>query len=56
MNASKLQKLQIQQGIEETKHVFEMERLAAEQNVKPAVQPKEDESNVSVKTPKNTGI
>ena len=28
-----------------------MERLASEQNVKPAVQPKEDESNVSAKTP-----
>ena len=42
-----LQKLQIQQSIEEKKHVFETERLAAEQNVKPAVQSKEDQSNVS---------
>ena len=47
-----LQKLQIQQSIEEKKHVFEMERLAAEQNVKAAVQSKEDQSNVSAKTPK----
>ena len=38
-----LQKLQIQQSIEEKKHVLEMERLAAEQNVKPAVQSKEDQ-------------
>ena len=30
-----LQKLQIQRSIEEKKHVFEMERLAAEQNEKP---------------------
>ena len=47
-----LKKLQIQQSIEEKKHVFEMERLAAEKNVKPAVQSKEDQLNVSAKTPK----
>ena len=40
------------QSIEEKKHVFKMERLAAEQNVKPAVQSKEDQSNVSAETPK----
>ena len=34
------------------KHIFEMERLTAEQVVKPAVQHKEDKSYVTAKTPK----
>ena len=41
-----------QQDIEQKKHIFEMERLAAEQNIKPAVQHKEDKSYVTAKTPK----
>ena len=44
--------MQLQQDIEQKKHIFEMERLAAEQNVKPAVQRKEDKSYVTAKTPK----
>ena len=47
-----IQNLQLHQGIKEKKHVFEMERLAAEQNAKPAVQSKEDKSYVSAKVPK----
>ena len=43
--------MQLQQDIEQKKHIFEMERLAAEQNVKPAVQHKEDKSYVTAKTP-----
>ena len=51
---SEIQKMQLQQGIEkQKKHIFEMERLAAEQNVKPAMQQKEDKSYVTPKTPKN---
>ena len=34
--------MQLQQDIEQKKHIFEMEMLAADQNVKPAVQNKED--------------
>ena len=34
------------------RNIFEMERLAAEQNVKPAVQHKEHKSYVTAKTPK----
>ena len=47
-----IQRMQLQQDIEQKKHIFEMERLAAEQNVKPAVQHKEDKSYVTAKTPK----
>ena len=47
-----IQRMQLQQDIEQKKHIFEMERLAAEQNVKPAVQHKEDKSYVTNKTPK----
>ena len=47
-----IQRLQLQQDIEQKKHIFEMERLAAEQNVKPAVQNKEDKSYITAKTPK----
>ena len=47
-----MQKMRLQQDIEQKKHIFEMERLAAEQNVKPAVQHKEDKSSVTAKTPK----
>ena len=47
-----IQRMQLQQDIEQKKHIFETERLAAEQNVKPAVQPKEDKSYVTAKTPK----
>ena len=34
--------MQLQQDIEQKKHIFEMERLAADQNAKCAVQNKED--------------
>ena len=47
-----IQRMQLQQDIEQKKHIFEMERLAAEQNIKPAVQHKEDKSYVTAKTPK----
>ena len=47
-----IQRMQLQQDIEQKKHIFEMERLAAEQNVKSAVQHKEDKSYVTAKTPK----
>ena len=47
-----IQRMQLQQDIEQKKHIFEMERLAAEQNVKPAVQHKEDKSYVTAKIPK----
>ena len=39
-----IQRMQLQQDIEQKKHIFEMERLAAEQNIKPAVQHKEDKT------------
>ena len=39
--------MQLQQDIVQKKHIFEMERLVAEQNVKPAVQYKEDKSYVT---------
>ena len=44
--------MQLQQDIEQKKHIFEIERLAAEQNIKPAVQHKEDKSYVTAKNPK----
>ena len=47
-----IQRMQLQQDIEQTKHIFEMERLAAEQNIKPAVQHNKDKSYVTAKTPK----
>ena len=47
-----IQRMQLQQDIEQKKHIFEMERLAAEQNIKPAVQHKEDKTYVTAKTPK----
>ena len=47
-----IERMQLQQDIEQKKHIFEMERLAAEQNIKPAVQHKEDKSYVTAKTPK----
>ena len=47
-----IQRMQLQQDIEQKKHIFEMERLAAEQNIKPAVQHKEDKSYVTAKTQK----
>ena len=47
-----IQRMQLQQDIEQKKHIFEMERLAAEQNIKPAVQHKEDKSYITAKTPK----
>ena len=47
-----IQRMQLQQDIEQKKHIFEMERLAAEQNIKPAVQHKEDKFYVTAKTPK----
>ena len=47
-----IQRMQIQQDIEQMNHLFEMDRLAAEQIVKPAVQHKEDKSYVTAKTPK----
>ena len=48
----KIQRMQLQQDIEQKKHIFEMERLTAEQNVKSAVQHNEDKSYVTAKTPK----
>ena len=45
-------RMQLQQDTEQKKHIFEMERLAAEQNVKSAVQHNEDKSYVTAKTPK----
>ena len=47
-----IQRMQLQQDTEQKKHIFEMERLAAEQNIKPAAQHKEDKSYVTAKTPK----
>ena len=47
-----IQRMQLQQDIEQKKHIFEMERLTAEQNVKYAVQHNEDKSYVTAKTPK----
>ena len=44
--------MQLQQDIEQKKHIFEMERLAAEQNIKTAVQHNEDKSYVTAETPK----
>ena len=44
--------MQLQQDIEEKKHVLEMEILAAEQSVKPVLQRKEDKSYLTAKTPK----